>query len=630
MDFGGLVGAAKVFGFAKPADRRSEPGATRLAQAPGARLRSYRDGGVEAESALTTAWQEGSGLKSAAVQIETFEDPGLIMGKAPIVRAVFEGRDISPLWDTLFGRVSADVTDASAFLDISILLHAIGEEEKAVLSQKAALEISRKYRIRNGRGTGPSVLVFVTAGDFMANTPIEFLLEASDANILLHYVDADTADLGDVPEHDVAFVAVGESAANLAVLENLDRLLRGWSGPIMNNAPRRIMALSRDGVAEALKDEPSILAPAAARVLRAVVEQLASGEIEVGSVLSANSFPVIVRPVGTHAGKGMEKISTRSELSTYLESQAEAEFFITPFIDYSGTDGKFRKQRVAFINGRPYASHLAVSEHWMVHYLNAGMTQHEDRRVEEALWMANFDHDFAVRHTRSFDALHRRLGLDYFAIDCAELADGRLLVFEADVAMIVHSMDQEHIFPYKKGAMRKLFAGFEKALAQRVARMMPTPAITCAHTGKPAVYQRTEDDCLVCALAMFTGRTYEDIEAIARNCDSTYPLGGPMSHSIMRGVANSCGFVLMSSIYMLWAKPAIIGVVSPTIPNTGHAVFWDGEKIIDPGYCERVDRSYVDRCGLEFTQRASDLQPLISHDLQISYMAGAVATNEPL
>ena len=103
-----------------------------------------------------------------------------------------------------------------------------------------------------------------------------------------------------------------------------------------------------------------------------------------------------------------------------------------------------------------------------------------------------------------------------------------------------------------------------------------------------------------------------------------------MSHSIMRGVANQCGVVLLSSIYMLWAKPAIIGVVSPTVPNTGHAVIWDGEKIIDPGFCERVDRSYVDRCGLEFTQRASDLEQLIRHDIQISYKAGAVAVSEPL
>ncbi|MFB9984367.1 RimK family alpha-L-glutamate ligase [Mesorhizobium kowhaii] len=569
-------------------------------------------------------------MKSAAVQIETFDDQNLIRGKAPIVRAVFEGRDISSLWDGLFGRISADITDAAAFLDVSILLHAIGEEDKAALSQKAALEINRQYRVRNGRGTGLNVLVFMTAGDFMANTPIEFLLEDSDTNLLLYYVDADTVDLKNVPEHDVAFVAVGESAANLAVLANLDRLLGDWTGPIVNNAPRLIMALSRDGVAEALKDEPSILAPPAVRVDRAGVERLASGEIEVDAILMAAAFPVIVRPFGTHAGKGMEKISTRSELSAYLNSHAESEFYVTPFIDYSGTDGKFRKQRIAFINGLAYASHLAVSEHWMVHYLNAGMTQHEDRRVEEALWMANFDSDFAVRHERAFDALHRRLGLDYFAIDCAELADGRLLVFEADVAMIVHSIDWESIFPYKKSAMRKLFAAFENALVRRAARAKSTLTIVCIHTGKPAVYQRTHDDCLVCALAMLTGRTYEEIEDIARGCDPTYPFGGPMSHSIMRGVANKCGFVLLTSIYMLWAKPAIIGVVSPTVPNTGHAIFWDGEKIIDPGFCERVDRSYVDRCGLEFTQRASDLEPLISHDIQISYQAGAVAANEPL
>lgn len=568
-------------------------------------------------------------MKNAAALIETFENPNLIKGKAPIVRAVFEGRDISPIWDELFGRVSADPTDAAAFLDVSILLHAIGEEDKAVLTQKAALEISRKYRIVNGRGTGPNVLVFVTAGDFMANTPIEFLLEDSDANILLHYVDADTADLNDVPEHDVAFVAVGESSANLPVLETLDRLLRDWAGPILNNAPRRIMDLSRDGVAEALKGEPSILAPAAARVSRDAIGQLASGQIEVASILGTGSWPVIVRPVGTHAGKGMEKIASPLELLAYLNSQAEAEFFVTPFIDYSGPDGKFRKQRIAFINGRAYASHLAVSNHWMVHYLNAGMTEHEDRRAEEASWMTCFDGDFSVRHARSFDALHRRLGLDYFAIDCAELADGRLLVFEADVAMIVHAMDWQSIFHYKKSAMRKLFAAFEDALARRVARAAPMPAVKCAHTGKPAVYQKTDDDCLVCALAMFTGRTYEEIEDLAGSCDPAYPRGGPMSHSIMRNVANKCGVVLLSGIYMLWARPAIIGVISPTVPDTGHAVFWDGEKIIDPGFCERVDRSYVDRCGLEFTQRASDLEPLIRHD-EISSLAGAVAVHEPL
>jgi hypothetical protein len=46
------------------------------------------------------------------------------------------------------------------------------------------------------------------------------------------------------------------------------------------------------------------------------------------------------------------------------------------------------------------------------------------------------------------------------------MPDGRLLVFEADVAMIVHDMDSELVFPYKKPAMRKLFRAFHDALAE--------------------------------------------------------------------------------------------------------------------------------------------------------------------
>ncbi len=562
--------------------------------------------------------------------MQTFADPHLIAGKAPIVRAIYEQRDISPFWNQLLERAAANLGDASAFMDASIVLHTVGETEKAVISQKAALDISRHYRIQNGKGTGLDILVFMTAGDFMANTPIEFLLEHSDANLLLYYVDADTRDLSDIPQHDVAFVAVGESTDNLPVLENIARLLQDWKGPILNNAPQSIANLSRDGVSTAFKDERWVLAPETVRVDRHTLQKLAAGEIEVGAILEGIRFPIIVRPLGTHAGKGMEKIGARWELSGYLNAHADTEFYLTPFIDYSDADGKFRKQRIAFINGKAYASHLAISDHWMVHYLSAGMATHADRREEEARWMADFDSDFAVRHAAAFDALHRRFGLDYFAIDCAELADGRLLMFEADVAMIVHSMDSEAVFPYKKQAMAKLFAAFEGALRERMQRATATSTVTCAHTGKPAIYQRTDDDCLICAVAMFAGKSYEEIQEMARACDPLFPSGGPMSHSIMRGVANTCGLVLLSSIYMLWDKPAIIGLVSPTVPDTGHAVFWDGEKIIDPGSSARVDRAYVDRCGLEFTQRARDLAPLISHEIGVSYVAGSVTVDEPI
>ncbi|MEJ1978546.1 MAG: hypothetical protein WDN49_22960 [Acetobacteraceae bacterium] len=42
------------------------------------------------------------------------------------------------------------------------------------------------------------------------------------------------------------------------------------------------------------------------------------------------------------------------------------------------------------------------------------------------------------------------IGLDYFSIDCSEDRDGRLLVFEADVAAIIHSMDPPDLYPYRR------------------------------------------------------------------------------------------------------------------------------------------------------------------------------------
>jgi hypothetical protein len=100
----------------------------------------------------------------------------------------------------------------------------------------------------------------------------------------------------------------------------------------------------------------------------------------------------------------------------------------------------------------------------MVHYLNAGMAESAAKRDEEAQAMAGFDEGFARRHAAAFDSLNERLQLDYFAIDCAEAPDGRLLIFEADVAMIIHDLDPPGLYPYKKRQMKAVFDAFEAFL----------------------------------------------------------------------------------------------------------------------------------------------------------------------
>jgi hypothetical protein len=115
---------------------------------------------------------------------------------------------------------------------------------------------------------------------------------------------------------------------------------------------------------------------------------------------------------------------------------------------------------------------MAVAEHWMLHYLNAGMDGDPAKREEEARHFATFDTDFAVRHVAALEGLCERAGLEYFAIDCAETRDGKLLIFEADTAMIVHDMDPPALYPYKGPQMRRVFQAFRAMLSRHAGRSL--------------------------------------------------------------------------------------------------------------------------------------------------------------
>jgi hypothetical protein len=395
---------------------------------------------------------------------------GSLVGVSPIMHSIYLGEDIRPLWDRLAARVAANSNDAEALMDLSVLLQARGRRREGLEAQNAAIALQKSFRRICGEGGGLKLAALVTAGDLMANTPIDFLLEGSDIDLTYLYVDAGTPSLPDLSSFDVVFMAVGESGENRPVLETIERLLAGrpeWL-PVMNGGSANVARLTREGVSALLADAPGILAPSTSILSHA--ELSGEGADPTRTALADHlAFPITIRPAGTHAGGGLERISRPSELLPYCRRQPAEKYHVAPFIDYSGPDGRYRKQRIVFIDGKAFASHYAVSEHWIVHYLSAGMAENAWRRAEEQRWMENFDADFAVRHSEAFEALCSRVGLDYFGIDCAEMPDGRLLLFEVDVAMIVHDMDPEDVFPYKKPVMRKLFAAFQQALAKRTA-----------------------------------------------------------------------------------------------------------------------------------------------------------------
>jgi hypothetical protein len=395
--------------------------------------------------------------------------PATSLGLAFLGRLVFEGDRLGGVWNALISRLSVDPSDAGAMLDLSTLLQMRGDRDGGLKLQASALALSRAYRTTHGSGRGLRILAFMAPGDLMTNTPLDFMLEGSDVELTTWYVDGAVPSPADLPEHDIAFLAISQADDGSAALAGLGDALASWPRPVVNGRPDLIAALTRNGVADAFARHPLIVCPATRQADRAQLEAVAAAGQPLGSLHPDLAWPVIVRPIGSHAGKGLEKIDDAAALAGYLAGHTAQAFFIAAFFDYAGADGLFRKLRVVFVNGRPFVAHMAVSERWMVHYLNADMGKPANRR-EEARVMATFDEGFALRHRAAFEALTTTFGLDYVGIDCAETLDGRLVVFEADVAMIVHAMDSAELYPYKKPAMAKLFAGFVggmTALAER-------------------------------------------------------------------------------------------------------------------------------------------------------------------
>ncbi len=406
---------------------------------------------------------------------DVIEQAEPLIGLASLMRMAVEGVELGPLGSHLVARAGADqrYADANALMDLSIVLQLRGDRELAMEIQAQALAIRQIYTppVAVGltrRSHKPiSLLAIMGPGDLMANSPIEFLLEHADVDLHIVYV-TNERDLPEIlPRHDLLFVAIAESEANIPLLEKMALTLANWPHPVLND-PLRIARLSRDNNCALLKSVAGVDMPTTARVSWQGLALIGNGALNMMTVLDDGNFPIIVRPVDSHAGKGLEKLDDAVQISDYLSSSMHSEFYVSRFVDYRSADGLFRKYRIVLIAGRPYICHMGISEHWMIHYLNAGMAESAWKRDEEARFMADFDSDFALRHEAAFRSINERVGLDYLGIDCAETRDGTLLIFEVDSCMIVHALDPIDVFPYKQPQMHKLFDAFYQLLVNAV------------------------------------------------------------------------------------------------------------------------------------------------------------------
>jgi len=386
------------------------------------------------------------------------------MGVARLTKMAVAGIDLRPLWQTLIAKVLDGTIEAGEGLDLSLIAQLLGDKLAGLAIQHEILRSLQLFRSPCA-ATKPRlrVLALAAATDMGSNMPIEFLLDDSDVELMTLYVTPEIELPASLPDHDIAIVIASDSEECRNALRKIDRVALRWQRPLLN-PPQLVSNLDRDKLHRVLDGIVGVEIPATAVVAREQLSLLSPPADAFRDVAVDLAFPVIVRPRGSHAGAGLAKLDDRDAIKRYLDARQEQEFFVARFVDYSNDDGLFRKYRIVFIDGQPYACHMAVADRWDIWYLNAGMSASASKRLEEQNFMQTFDIAFARRHATALAEIAKRIGLDYFTIDCAETKNGSLLIFEADNTAIVHDMDPPDIFPYKAPQMRKVFDAFAAML----------------------------------------------------------------------------------------------------------------------------------------------------------------------
>ncbi len=300
------------------------------------------------------------------------------------------------------------------------------------------------------------LLELCIAGTFQANIPLDFILNRETTTVHKLYVGEHPIPVN-LPPYDIVFNTIADAPNAQNALRAAEAFIATQNRPALN-APALIPLTSRDAVAARFADSATV----------AVAKTLRANRLTLHAVRPP--YPFLIRPLDSHAGNDLERIDGCESLAAYLEAVTHEDFYLTAFVDYRNADGYYRKYRIVFVDGVPYPVHLAISPRWMIHYYNADMAENQWMRDEEHAFMRDLHAVFTGVLAEGLREIAREIPLDYFGIDCSIAPDGRVLLFEASSAMIVHLRDPVDLYPYKAKYVPRVIAALERLFDERLGR----------------------------------------------------------------------------------------------------------------------------------------------------------------
>ena len=330
-------------------------------------------------------------------------------------------------------------------------------------SQAAAALLDEAY-VRQSLFLEPAahsrMTVLVLSTRSAGNIPHRFLLPADRYTRLVWYMEHARQDqIAALPPYDLVFNAIGDPDLAGPSAPAVRQFLERCDRPVLN-LPAMVARTSRSLAPATLGELDDVVVPKAARISRDKLDRLG-----LRRAIGQAGFqpPVLIRPIGSHGGKGLERALTWPELEAAAAVGGQ-DLHVTAYRDYRSADGLYRKGRVIFVDRRPYPYHWAGSDHWMVHYDASGSGDDTQRRTEELRFLGDPAGFLGPRAWAAVTRIGERLDLDFCGLDFGVLPDGRVLVFEANATMLVHPEDEAGPLAAKNPAVSRIIDAFQARL----------------------------------------------------------------------------------------------------------------------------------------------------------------------
>jgi glutamate/tyrosine decarboxylase-like PLP-dependent enzyme len=344
---------------------------------------------------------------------------------------------------------------------LSYLLGDLGEEESAAQHRREAFR-NRSVIPMPYRGAERPVTILQLVSTLGGNVRLQPFLD--DRIFQLSIVVPEFYDLKtSLPDHQLAINGIGDAEVSPGALAAANSVLALTTAPVIN-PPAAVLSTTRSNNAKRFAGLPGIITPFTATLSRDRLSGPDAADLLAGLGFT---FPLLLRAPGFHTGRHFLRVDTCDSLPTALAELPSRELLVMQYLDAWGRDGKTRKYRAMMIGGKIYPLHVAISNHWKIHYFTAEMAECVEHRAEDAAFLEDMPGVLGPRAVQALEQIQSILGLDYAGIDFGLNIKGEVLLFEANATMLVAAPGGDARWNYRRAAYKRIVDAVQNMLLEK-------------------------------------------------------------------------------------------------------------------------------------------------------------------